>query len=207
MSHQQALAQVTAQAVQANLKMHNQDETPSSVSPTPAATSNTGQQQMPQHSIPDSGATMKECPDDGFNWRKYGQKQVKGSEFPRSYYKCTYPNCPVKKKVERSIDDDHVVSIIYKGQHSHQPIRPIKREKDTTAATVANGNLKLRRDLDLSSQVHDGKLKEGLACESVSSDSEDAGDHETGMEDKNDEPDPKRRQGFCLVDLDVFMMG
>ncbi|KAE9596386.1 putative transcription factor WRKY family [Lupinus albus] len=35
--------------------------------------------------------------DDGYNWRKYGQKLVKGSEFPRSYYKCTHPNCEVKK--------------------------------------------------------------------------------------------------------------
>ncbi|KAJ6291306.1 hypothetical protein OIU76_023383 [Salix suchowensis] len=42
--------------------------------------------------------------DDGYNWRKYGQKQVKGSENPRSYYKCTHPNCPTKKILERSLD-------------------------------------------------------------------------------------------------------
>ena len=41
---------------------------------------------------------------DGYNWRKYGQKKVKGSEFPRSYYKCTHPSCPVKRKVETTID-------------------------------------------------------------------------------------------------------
>lgn len=39
--------------------------------------------------------------DDGYNWRKYGEKQVKGSPFPRSYYKCSQPGCPAKKVVER----------------------------------------------------------------------------------------------------------
>lgn len=56
--------------------------------------------------------------EDGYNWRKYGQKQVKGSEYPRSYYKCTHPNCQVKKKVERS-HDGQITEIIYKGTHNH----------------------------------------------------------------------------------------
>ncbi|KAH0448078.1 hypothetical protein IEQ34_021878 [Dendrobium chrysotoxum] len=56
--------------------------------------------------------------EDGYNWRKYGQKQVKGSDYPRSYYKCTHPNCEVKKKVERS-QDGHAKEIIYKGLHNH----------------------------------------------------------------------------------------
>ncbi|GAB2272117.1 WRKY transcription factor [Dionaea muscipula] len=56
--------------------------------------------------------------DDGYNWRKYGQKQVKGSENPRSYYKCSYPSCPTKKKVERS-QDGHITEIVYKGNHNH----------------------------------------------------------------------------------------
>lgn len=56
--------------------------------------------------------------DDGYNWRKYGQKQVKGSENPRSYYKCSYRNCPMKKKVERSLDGE-ITEIVYKGNHNH----------------------------------------------------------------------------------------
>ncbi|BAT97531.1 hypothetical protein LR48_Vigan11g097900 [Vigna angularis] len=56
--------------------------------------------------------------EDGYNWRKYGEKQVKGSENPRSYYKCTYPNCPTKKKVERSLEG-HVTEIVYRGSHNH----------------------------------------------------------------------------------------
>ncbi|XP_071734774.1 WRKY transcription factor 44 isoform X2 [Rutidosis leptorrhynchoides] len=57
---------------------------------------------------------------DGYNWRKYGQKQVKGGEYPRSYYKCTHPSCVVKKKVERSIDGE-IAEIVYKvlGTSSH----------------------------------------------------------------------------------------
>lgn len=64
--------------------------------------------------------------DDGYNWRKYGQKQVKGSEYPRSYYKCTHPNCQVKKKVERS-HEGHITEIIYKGTHNHPKPPPNRR--------------------------------------------------------------------------------
>lgn len=41
------------------------------------------------------------CLDDGFHWRKYGQKKVKGSPHPRSYYKCSFSDslCSVKKIV------------------------------------------------------------------------------------------------------------
>uniref|UniRef100_A0A803LQ27 WRKY domain-containing protein n=1 Tax=Chenopodium quinoa TaxID=63459 RepID=A0A803LQ27_CHEQI len=64
--------------------------------------------------------------DDGYNWRKYGQKLVKGSEFPRSYYKCTHPNCEVKKLFERS-PDGTITEIIYKGQHDHPKPQPNRR--------------------------------------------------------------------------------
>ncbi|RDX61990.1 putative WRKY transcription factor 20, partial [Mucuna pruriens] len=64
--------------------------------------------------------------DDGYNWRKYGQKHVKGSEFPRSYYKCTHPNCEVKKLFERS-HDGQITEIIYKGTHDHPKPQPNRR--------------------------------------------------------------------------------
>ncbi|CAD6254181.1 unnamed protein product [Miscanthus lutarioriparius] len=56
--------------------------------------------------------------DDGYNWRKYGQKHVKGSEYPSSYYKCTFPSCLVKKRVDRS-QDGQIIEIVYKGTHNH----------------------------------------------------------------------------------------
>lgn len=65
--------------------------------------------------------------EDGYNWRKYGQKQVKGSENPRSYYKCTHPNCPTTKKVEKSLADGHITEIVYKGSHNHPKPRSPRR--------------------------------------------------------------------------------
>ncbi|KAG6492230.1 probable WRKY transcription factor 26 [Zingiber officinale] len=64
--------------------------------------------------------------EDGYNWRKYGQKQVKASDNPRSYYKCTYPNCPTKKKVERSLDGQ-ITEIVYKGTHNHPKPQSTRR--------------------------------------------------------------------------------
>ncbi|MCO5600377.1 hypothetical protein L7F22_054488 [Adiantum nelumboides] len=70
---------------------------------------------VPGHPLPH---LVERPSEDGYNWRKYGQKQVKGSEYPRSYYKCTHPNCPVKKKVERSYEGQ-ITEIVYKGEHNH----------------------------------------------------------------------------------------
>ncbi|XP_038903206.1 WRKY transcription factor 23 [Benincasa hispida] len=57
--------------------------------------------------------------EDGYRWRKYGQKAVKNSPFPRSYYRCTSAACNVKKRVERSFADPTVVVTTYEGQHTH----------------------------------------------------------------------------------------
>ncbi|KAJ0960787.1 hypothetical protein J5N97_001346 [Dioscorea zingiberensis] len=57
--------------------------------------------------------------EDGYRWRKYGQKAVKNSPFPRSYYRCTSATCGVKKRVERSSENPEVVVTTYEGQHTH----------------------------------------------------------------------------------------
>ncbi|KAK4406914.1 WRKY transcription factor 71 [Sesamum angolense] len=63
--------------------------------------------------------------EDGYRWRKYGQKAVKNSPFPRSYYRCTSASCNVKKRVERSCNDPTIVVTTYEGQHTHpSPVMP-----------------------------------------------------------------------------------
>ncbi|KAK1382085.1 WRKY domain-containing protein [Heracleum sosnowskyi] len=57
--------------------------------------------------------------EDGYRWRKYGQKAVKNSPYPRSYYRCTTQKCTVKKRVERSFQDPSTVITTYEGTHNH----------------------------------------------------------------------------------------
>lgn len=156
MSHQQALAHVTAQAALSQSYLQTQAECHFSSQGPPAQVLGTSypeesslqpqldtmlsdQQskkfELPQISQSDDKPSFNSVDrpaSDGYNWRKYGQKMVKASECPRSYYKCTHLKCPVKKKVERSIDG-HITEITYKGHHNHELPQPSKRRRDSCA--------------------------------------------------------------------------
>ncbi|GAB2264019.1 hypothetical protein Droror1_Dr00026153 [Drosera rotundifolia] len=134
-THQQALAQVEARAQHLNLHPTTQPTTqPYPVVPPQGEATQlaTPPQSVQQTVVEEDSKTSASLANvdrpsyDGYNWRKYGQKQVKGSEYPRSYYKCTHPNCPVKKKVERSLDGK-IAEIVYKGEHNHPKPQPPKR--------------------------------------------------------------------------------
>ncbi|KAG2304547.1 hypothetical protein Bca52824_033198 [Brassica carinata] len=68
--------------------------------------------------------TEEDHPYDGYRWRKYGQKIVKGNPNPRSYYKCSHKSCNVKKHVERGADNVKILVITYNGIHGHAAPAP-----------------------------------------------------------------------------------
>ncbi|KAL9251622.1 putative WRKY transcription factor 53 [Drosera capensis] len=85
---------------------------------------------------------------DGYSWRKYGQKDILGSKFPRGYYRCTHRGtrgCLAKKQVQRSDDDLTIVEIVYRGHHTcnhssnnrhHQPSSPRPRCQVSAKTTI-----------------------------------------------------------------------
>ncbi|BAT73544.1 hypothetical protein LR48_Vigan01g036400 [Vigna angularis] len=109
--------------------------------------------------------------DDGYNWRKYGKKSVEGRDSSRSYYKCTHPNCPVKKKLERSFEG-HVTEIIYQGEHNHQ------RKTTKGILTSTENSDRLKEEMSYSVSQMDLKSSEDEHGSGIS-DTEKVGDHET----------------------------
>ncbi|KAI4339590.1 hypothetical protein MLD38_024514 [Melastoma candidum] len=219
MSHQQALAHVTAQAAQAQsqtsflIPADSQIMAPSKESSQQHSyvTSNDSSQRGLQpetfeQTTTGSGATefcqpqRQQQPvshavdmpvEEGYNWRKYGQKQVKGCEFPRSYYKCTSPSCPAKKKVERSLDG-RITEIIYRGQHNHPIPQPNKRGKDG-GNPIGSANSQVQPETYPHGGNHPDRT-ESVQETSVQSDSVDHDEVETRVGEVDcDEPNAKRR--------------
>ncbi|KAK4431421.1 putative WRKY transcription factor 27 [Sesamum alatum] len=70
--------------------------------------------------------TQEELSADSWAWRKYGQKPIKGSPYPRNYYRCsTSKGCAARKQVEQSPNDPGIFVVSYTGEHTHP--RPAHR--------------------------------------------------------------------------------
>ncbi|KAF5186891.1 Wrky transcription factor [Thalictrum thalictroides] len=75
-------------------------------------------------------------PYDSWAWRKYGQKPIKGSPYPRGYYRCSSSKgCPARKQVERSRVDPTMMVITYACDHNHSGA-PSRIPSSTTTTTA-----------------------------------------------------------------------
>jgi hypothetical protein len=72
-------------------------------------------------------------PSDLWAWRKYGQKPIKGSPYPRGYYRCSSSKgCSARKQVERSRTDPSMLVITYTSDHNH----PWPTQRNTLAGST-----------------------------------------------------------------------
>ncbi|CAI5487350.1 unnamed protein product [Closterium sp. Naga37s-1] len=60
---------------------------------------------------------------DGYSWHKYGQTEARGERGACSYYQCTAPGCPAKKRVALAAHG-HATHCQYHGRHCHAPPLP-----------------------------------------------------------------------------------
>ena len=232
MSHQEVLTTVTAQTTHVQIKKQLQlsgcptssvELSPTSVTQSiQSAPSPTILQQMPSLfskvnsecmqegnqknssdlKIISSFPAVKTPSADGYNWRKYGQKQVKSPKGSRSYYKCTYSGC-FAKKIECCDDLGQVIEIVYKGRHNHDPPRKIncmKESKLSSIGAVAGSSttadpVRMLNDSDPSTSSKEPVQEIPLIPERKrpNSDGSDENAEIKVKEEHIDEPEPKRR--------------
>uniref|UniRef100_A0A1J3G9D2 Putative WRKY transcription factor 54 n=1 Tax=Noccaea caerulescens TaxID=107243 RepID=A0A1J3G9D2_NOCCA len=90
--------------------------------------------------------------EDRYAWRKYGQKEILNTTFPRSYFRCTHKptqGCKATKQVQKQEQDPETFQITYIGYHTctatdqtHAKTEPFDDEiimdsDNTMAATMA----------------------------------------------------------------------
>ncbi|KAK8480445.1 hypothetical protein V6N11_066226 [Hibiscus sabdariffa] len=107
---------------------------------------------IPAAAAANSRSNGEVVPYDLWAWRKYGQKPIKGSPYPRGYYRCSSSKgCSARKQVERSRTDPNMLVITYTSEHNHP--WPTQRNalagstrSQPSKANASNSQPKLRID-------------------------------------------------------------
>ncbi|XP_062213445.1 transcription factor WRKY45-2-like [Phragmites australis] len=83
---------------------------------------------------------------DGHQWRKYGEKKINNTNFPRYYYRCTYKdnmNCPATKQVQqKDHSDPPLYAVTYYNEHSCNsaflPLSPSEFQLQTSSGKAVS---------------------------------------------------------------------
>ncbi|XP_027902070.1 probable WRKY transcription factor 53 [Vigna unguiculata] len=120
--------------------------------------------------------------DDGYSWRKYGQKDILGAMYPRGYYRCTHrtvQGCMATKQVQRSDEDPTIFEINYRGKHTctvaHTAATSSVIPLENQEPTLNNTNQQQNILQSLEQQPNDLllSLREGLRVQTQNLDSTD----------------------------------
>ncbi|KAK4779045.1 hypothetical protein SAY86_006573 [Trapa natans] len=102
---------------------------------------------IPAPAAANSRASGEVVPSDLWAWRKYGQKPIKGSPYPRGYYRCSSSKgCSARKQVERSRTDPNMLVITYTSEHNHpwptqrNALAGSTRSQPSKASSSSTGN-------------------------------------------------------------------
>ncbi|KAK2641548.1 hypothetical protein Ddye_023311 [Dipteronia dyeriana] len=82
-------------------------------------------------------------PEDGYEWKKYGQKFNKNIGKFRSYFKCQRENCMAKKRAEWSSRSDGElgeIRIVYDGVHSHDQHSSSSSASNSQGTSTSSSN-------------------------------------------------------------------
>ncbi|CAL4986694.1 unnamed protein product [Urochloa decumbens] len=96
--------------------------------------------------------------EDGFAWRKYGQKNIHGSKQPRLYFHCSYKDdsgCMGRRQVQQSEADSSVYVITYFGEHT------CGQNSSRWSSCDDDGLVVNRETPDLCNSPEDEELQEG----------------------------------------------
>ncbi|KAE9592553.1 hypothetical protein Lal_00028643 [Lupinus albus] len=127
---QQHLEEQPQHQQQQEQKQHNQLHVQVPTTQTPKSRKRKSQQKKTV-----SHVTADNLSSDLWAWRKYGQKPIKGSPYPRNYYRCSScKGCAARKQVERSTTEPNMFIMTYTGEHKH----PKPAHRNSLAGSTRN---------------------------------------------------------------------
>ncbi|KAL1549806.1 WRKY transcription factor [Salvia divinorum] len=96
---------------------------------------------------------------DVWSWRKYGQKPIKGSPYPRGYYRCsTSKGCLARKQVERNRSDPGMFIVTYTAEHNH----PMPTHRNSLAGSTRHKPAEVPTENSLSPEKLESSREDDL---------------------------------------------
>ncbi|KAL5217864.1 hypothetical protein ABZP36_018548 [Zizania latifolia] len=99
----------------------------------------------PEPASTGGGGGQLVMPEDGYEWKKYGQKFIKNIQKNRSYFRCRDQRCGARKKVEWDAHDPGGnLRVVYDGAHQHgSPLAAASQGGGGAAAAAAANQYEL----------------------------------------------------------------